>query len=129
MLLTKDGDIVLTDFGLSKIVERADQTLHTRAGSLPYVAPECFHGIYSRRVDNWSIGCVMYAIAAGRVNADNTKQMFQEVKRPDFAAMIRRDLAVYPEGYVDVVLAFLKFKPDDRLSLEAAEHQLQSLLP
>uniref|UniRef100_A0A7S1L118 mitogen-activated protein kinase kinase n=2 Tax=Neobodo designis TaxID=312471 RepID=A0A7S1L118_NEODS len=127
MLLTREGDIVLTDFGLSKIVDRVDQTLHTRAGSLPYVAPECFHGIYSSRVDNWSVGCVMYAIAAGRVNADNTRQMFQEVKRPGFEAMIGRDLQPFPQEYVNVVLDLLKYKPDDRLPLEDAAKRLQAL--
>jgi serine/threonine protein kinase len=127
MLLTVDGDMVLTDFGLSKIVERADQTLHTRAGSLPYVAPECFHGIYSSRVDNWSVGCVMYAIGAGRVNADNTRQMFQEVRRSSFEAMVRRDLAPYPTVYMEVTLGLVRFRPEDRMQLADAEAALSAI--
>ena len=126
-LTTSSGDVILTDFGLSKIMERHDQTLHTRAGSLPYVAPECFQGNYSAKVDNWSIGCVMYAMAAMRVDADNTRHMFQEARRPGFEAMVRGDLAGYPPGYCDVILALLRYKPQERMSLAEAEARLARL--
>jgi serine/threonine-protein kinase PDIK1L len=127
MLLTDDVRMVLTDFGLSKVVARTDQTLHTKAGSLPYVAPECFQGHYSKKVDNWSIGCVMYAVATMRVDADNARQLFADVKSSRFEATIREDLAHYSVEYSEVALGLLKAKAPDRLEVAEAASRLAVL--
>ena len=119
--------IVLTDFGLSKVMEHANETLRTRAGSLPFVAPECFRGSYRKEVDNWSLGCLLYAIATQCVDADNTKMMYQCVGRSDFRESILRALAHYDRRYADVVLGLVRKDPLDRMSLCDAKAKLQEI--
>ena len=124
LLAEQKTKVVLTDFGLSKVMEHANETLRTRAGSLPFVAPECFRGSYRKEVDNWSLGCLLFAIATLRVDADNTKMMYQCVGRSDFRDSVVRDLAHYDRRYADVVLGFVKRDPLERLSLAAAKEIL-----
>lgn len=125
LLLSDDyKQIVLTDFGLAKLQMLENETLMTKAGSLPYVAPECFHGNYHHTVDNWSVGSLMFAIVTKRVDSDNACVMYLEAQKPDFEQMIRRELSIMPRGYVDVVLGLLRDRPDHRLALKEAKRQL-----
>jgi hypothetical protein len=128
MLLSDDRrSIVLTDFGLCKVMAPDASTLVTSAGSPPYVAPECFQRRYTRKVDNWSIGCVMYAIGAMRVDADNARRMHAMARSADFQEMIHSDLQHYTDEYRRIVLSFLRWRADDRLELPDAIAQLKAL--
>jgi len=69
VLLTPDGRVVLSDFGLA-IIEGADTTV-TRPGMIlgspAYIAPErAREGISSPASDLWSLGATLYAAVEGR---------------------------------------------------------------
>jgi hypothetical protein len=69
ILLTDNGvdaDIKLADFGLSKILNAANDVMHTVCGTWAYCAPEVIsHQSYTSRVDNWTLGVLMFILLCG----------------------------------------------------------------
>lgn len=64
VLLDARGHVVLTDFGLSKIV--ANRKTNTFCGTAEYLAPEILRGeSYDQSVDWWSFGTMLYEMIAG----------------------------------------------------------------
>ena len=67
ILLTKNGDAKIGDFGISKSLAASHAQASTRCGSPVYMAPElCQSKPYDRAADAWSFGCTMYHICALR---------------------------------------------------------------
>ena len=67
-MFTHDGnqiDISLIDFGLSKILEKDQQTMRTRIGTPYYVCPEIIRGTYTKQCDMWSVGVLAYILLCG----------------------------------------------------------------
>ncbi|XP_074637034.1 ribosomal protein S6 kinase-related protein-like isoform X2 [Acropora palmata] len=66
ILIDEEGHIKLVDFGLAKLVKPRERT-GTICGTLQYMAPEILNGKpYSREVDWWSLGVVMYTLLVGK---------------------------------------------------------------
>lgn len=62
-MLTKNNQIRLIDFGLSKI--SANGTERHIAGTPYYMAPEVLNGQYDSKVDIWSLGVLLYVLVSG----------------------------------------------------------------
>ncbi|KAF9438825.1 serine/threonine protein kinase psk1 [Entomortierella beljakovae] len=68
IMLNGHGDVVLTDFGLSKVpLEDSDGRTNTVCGTIEYMAPEVISGRvhYDRTVDWWSLGIVIHDMLTG----------------------------------------------------------------
>jgi RAC serine/threonine-protein kinase len=114
LLLTHEGHIVMTDFGLSKegLHERDDRT-GTFCGTPEYLAPEVLEGKgYGKAVDWWSFGTLMYEMLTGLppfycedVQQMYTKIMTAELETPD---------SVSPQA-ADLLAKLLDRNPDTRL--------------
>jgi len=67
LLLTADGHIILTDFGLSKEgLEGSDAITATFCGTPEYMAPEMISGKgYGKAVDWWSFGSLIFEMLTG----------------------------------------------------------------
>jgi len=75
ILFDKDGNIKITDFGLSKIMDEEESIELTSqgAGTYWYLPPECFHNPsgegpppkISNKVDVWSAGVIFYQMLYG----------------------------------------------------------------
>ncbi|CAG8550297.1 21484_t:CDS:2 [Racocetra persica] len=58
--------LMITDFGLSKILKHHDDILMTACGTPGYVAPEVLSQKgYSKPCDIWSIGVILYTVLCG----------------------------------------------------------------
>lgn len=72
VMLAVDEDatdqVYLIDFGLVRA--REDWTLVSKAneipGTLAYLAPECFRGVFDTRSDIYALGCVLFEMITGR---------------------------------------------------------------
>ncbi|WOL08636.1 CBL-interacting serine/threonine-protein kinase 5-like [Canna indica] len=69
LLLDHNGDLKVSDFGLSALPEqlRQDGLLHTQCGTPTYVAPEVLRrrGYDGAKADLWSCGVILYVLLAG----------------------------------------------------------------
>ena len=90
LLLDEDGNLKVTDFGLSAFSEhlKQDGLLHTTCGTPAYVAPEVIgkKGYDGAKADIWSCGVILYVLLAGFLpfQDDNIVSMYRKIYRGDF---------------------------------------------
>ena len=130
LLLDKNGDLKISDFGLSALyVGDADaegnarsELLHTTCGTPNYVAPEVLenHGYDGKKADVWSIGVIVYVLLAGYLPfEENTMvQLFVKIKSADFEYP-----SWFSSGVKELLNRILIADPAQRLSLsEVRDH-------
>jgi len=103
LLLTNEGHIIVTDFGLSKegLVGKDDRT-ETFCGTPEYLAPEILEGNgYGKSADWWSYGTLLFEMLNGLppfydedVQEMYTKILSAELEIPDFISDEAADLLV-----------------------------------
>ncbi|KAF5725870.1 CBL-interacting protein kinase 9 [Tripterygium wilfordii] len=90
LLLDEDGNLKVTDFGLSAFSEhlKQDGLLHTTCGTPAYVAPEVIgkKGYDGAKADLWSCGVILYVLLAGFLpfQDENIVAMYRKIYRGDF---------------------------------------------
>lgn len=58
----EDIDVRIIDFGLAIQIDRKIFKDWAKIGTISYMAPEVFSGVYSTKCDIWSCGVVMYLL-------------------------------------------------------------------
>jgi serine/threonine protein kinase len=116
VLLDRNDNIRLIDFGLSNAFTKGTPTLMTACGSPAYAAPEMIKGCpYTKAADMWSAGILLYAIVAGKLPFDdqNPQNILQKVVR---------DEVEYPPGMsrslVDLLQRLLTKDPNERMTID-----------
>lgn len=91
ILLTRDENIKIIDFGLSNIYS-PQSALSTFCGSLYFAAPELLQAkkYTGPEVDAWSFGVVLFVLVAGRVPFDDTSM-------PALHSKIKSGVVNYPD--------------------------------
>ncbi|KAJ3695741.1 hypothetical protein LUZ60_001118 [Juncus effusus] len=90
LLLDDNGDLKVSDFGLSAVSEqfRQDGLLHTFCGTPAYVAPEVLarKGYDGAKVDIWSCGVILFVLMAGYLpfHDQNVMAMYRKIYKGDF---------------------------------------------
>jgi 5'-AMP-activated protein kinase, catalytic alpha subunit len=90
LLLDEDGNLKVSDFGLSALSEsrRQDGLLHTTCGTPAYVAPEVISnaGYDGAKSDIWSCGVVLYVLVSGHLpfQGPNMMEMYRKIQHGDF---------------------------------------------
>ena len=115
-----DGRVRVLDFGITQLTESTDaQALtatHTVMGTAEYLAPEqAMGGRVDGRADLYALGCVLYALLAGRppfkgATPVATMMMHANDPVPD----VRTLRPETPDWLADLVHGLLAKSPDDR---------------
>ncbi|CAL9737314.1 serine/threonine-protein kinase Kin4p [Monosporozyma servazzii] len=109
LLLDKNENLVITDFGFVNEFSPQNQLMKTSCGSPCYAAPELVisaHPYEGTRADTWSCGIILFAMLAGYLpwdddpsnpNGDDISRLYQYItttslKFPDYINPLARDL-------------------------------------
>ncbi len=134
ILMTENGQPMLTDFGLVKIFETQGATHLTASGAglgtPDYMAPEQWTGEATALSDMYSLGVVLYEMITGhRPYASDTpagvllKQMSEPLPLP------QKYIPDLPQNMESVLLKVLAREPGDRYSdMHSFSDELQNLL-
>ncbi|MBI9044764.1 MAG: extracellular solute-binding protein [Anaerolineaceae bacterium] len=134
ILITKEGDPMLSDFGIAKILSMDDSTVLTQTGvgigTPEYMAPEQWGGKPDNRTDVYALGVVFYELITGRrpYEADTPlavmrKQLIDPLPNP-------RDLIPDMDETVEkVLIKALAKEPENRYeNMDAFAKALEMLL-
>lgn len=70
----KDSQLMIADFGLSKIIQDEQNSLKTTCGTPGYMAPELIQNIgHGKGVDCWSIGVMSYFLYVVTINFEKVQ--------------------------------------------------------
>jgi len=81
-----DTDVMLSDFGLSKIINQATM-METACGTPYYVAPEVLSAQgYDKEVDLWSVGVITYLLLCGfpPFYGETLPEVFEQIMKADY---------------------------------------------
>ncbi len=113
----------VTDFGLSKFFD-ATTVLKTFCGTPNYLAPEVLtskgEGSYTNKVDNWSLGVVLYICLAGYppFSEENTKVSLEQQIRKGAYDFPSEDWSKISKDAIDLIKNLLTVDPEKRFSLD-----------
>ncbi|KAM0755277.1 Ca2+ calmodulin-dependent protein kinase [Meredithblackwellia eburnea MCA 4105] len=91
----EDADLLIADFGLSKMIdEQTYSALTTTCGTPGYMAPEIFKKLgHGKPVDVWAIGVITYFLLCGYTPFDRDSQV------DEIQAICSADYAFEPQEY------------------------------
>lgn len=122
ILLTGDGVIKISDFGLAKIQEDSSATMVTRVGTtggtLYYMPPEQSEALHKvdHRGDLYSLGMTLYQMLAGRVPFDRQSSALSILRAVD-EQRIPSPVTFNPKipgEMADIIMKAIKKYPEDR---------------
>ncbi|XP_033606145.1 neither inactivation nor afterpotential protein C [Cryptotermes secundus] len=137
ILLTKDGEVKLVDFGLSRLLESTCDKRSTCLGSPGWMAPEVVASglkemdrTYDSRIDVWALGITAIELGDGKAPYQDmhpTRALFQIVKNPP--PRLYRP-ANWSQQYNDFITECLEKNPEHRpYIMELLEHPFLAAVP
>ncbi|CAI2362718.1 unnamed protein product [Moneuplotes crassus] len=115
VFLNKDGRAQLGDLNVSKLAQLGMN--YTQTGTPYYASPEVWkEKPYDFKSDIWSLGCVLYEIAALKppFKAKNMSELYKRVSKGTFAPIPK----VYSKNLLKVICCLVKRSPSLRPSCQ-----------
>ncbi|KAJ6405044.1 hypothetical protein OIU84_013092 [Salix udensis] len=117
LLLDSQGNLKISDFGLSALPEQGVSLLRTTCGTPNYVAPEVLsHKGYEGAIaDVWSCGVILYVLMAGYLPFDelDLTTLYSKIDRAEFSCP-----SWFPVGAKSLIHRILDPKPETRITVE-----------
>ncbi|XP_073268665.1 CBL-interacting serine/threonine-protein kinase 8 isoform X2 [Populus alba] len=117
LLLDSQGNLKISDFGLSALPEQGTSLLRTTCGTPNYVAPEVLsHKGYDGAIaDVWSCGVILYVLMAGYLPFDelDLTTLYSKIDRAEFSCP-----SWFPVGAKSLIHRILDPKPETRMTVE-----------
>ncbi|CAH0553539.1 unnamed protein product [Brassicogethes aeneus] len=116
LLLTRDMQVKIADFGLATQLTRPDEKHMTMCGTPNYISPEvASRGSHGLEADVWGLGCLLYTLLVGSPPFDTqgiqgtlTRVVMANYQLPSYLSLEAKDL----------INSLLRKNPKDRISLE-----------
>lgn len=112
IMVSSHGDVFLTDFGISRVVEGRVVTSSV-IGTVPYMAPETFDGVVCVQSDLFSAGLILHELLCGERVHPKRATVF-EVKKAYKRGVPSLDVDVHPQ-LETLRQMLLQVEVDDRL--------------
>jgi NIMA (never in mitosis gene a)-related kinase 2 len=122
ILLDSNNNIKIGDFGLAKELNSQSQLAQTNVGTPFYMAPEIMNEKqYDHKSDIWSLGCLVYELAALRppFDASNACALAVKVNQGRFP---RLPSPKYSRSLMEVITSMLQVDPRKRPDINELEH-------
>jgi serine/threonine-protein kinase len=129
VLLTPEGDVKLTDFGVADLADPTSASSAPAVGTPPYMAPEQLLGeSLDRRVDIYALGVVLYESLTGRLPFDAATPGVLVARALGGPPPAPREIAPdIPQRLSRLVLSALAARREDRPADAAALHDQLAL--
>uniref|UniRef100_A0A182IJF2 non-specific serine/threonine protein kinase n=1 Tax=Anopheles atroparvus TaxID=41427 RepID=A0A182IJF2_ANOAO len=136
ILLTKEGEVKLCDYGLARDTKSTNGKRGTCIGSPCWMAPEVVissksdNDVYDNRADVWALGITAIELGDGKApfaDMHATRAMFQIVRNPP-PTLYRQ--SNWSQEYNDFIAECLEKNPDNRpFIMEIIEHPFLTQVP
>ncbi|KAI8993411.1 kinase-like domain-containing protein [Pilobolus umbonatus] len=118
----EDARLLITDFGLSKLLKNNNEVLTTACGTPGYVAPEVLKGTgHGKPVDLWSVGVITYTVLSGYTPffGEDQNELFEHIMRGkyEYDEDYWCDISDEAKDFIDKLLTF---NPKNRITAEEA---------
>lgn len=129
-VLLKDNrqNLVVSDFGLARVIMHDEPVSNIGGGTLYYQAPEQLERRSSKKSDVWGLACTVTAMVTGRVGAQ-TVPMFYWHAEADFEKSFTTqfEAAGVPRPIVKLLLRMLNLNVDKRPTMEECLEKLRAV--
>ncbi|KAI8339783.1 kinase-like domain-containing protein [Choanephora cucurbitarum] len=118
----EDAKLLITDFGLSKLLKNHNEVLTTACGTPGYVAPEVLLGTgHGTPVDIWSVGVIMYTLLSGYTPfyGEDQNELFQCIMKGEYE-FDEEYWGEISEEAKNFINRLLTFDPKERVTAEEA---------
>ncbi|KAF9095204.1 hypothetical protein BGX23_000898 [Mortierella sp. AD031] len=106
---SENAPLLITDFGLSKVLTSGNDVLMTACGTPGYVAPEVLEQIgHGKPVDMWSVGVIAYTLLCGYTPfwGDDQQALFENIisGQYQFEEEYWKDISPLAKNFINTLL-------------------------